>query len=75
MVIERQYVTPKEAAVILGYNVETVLRALRAGRLPGVRLGRTWRISVYIVQRHNPTQDNSTRPHATDSLASIRTSL
>jgi len=61
MVIERQFVTPKEAAVILDCHVQTVIRNLKAGKLTGLRLGRTWRVSMRSVQRQNTQQQNALR--------------
>ena len=36
--------TPEEAAAYLRVNPQTVYRLLRAGRCPGVKIGRQWRI-------------------------------
>lgn len=61
MVIERQYVTPKEAAVILDCHVQTVIRNLKAGKLTGLRLGRTWRVSIRSVRLQASQQQNALR--------------
>ncbi len=36
--------TPEEAAAYLRINPQTVYRLLRAGKCPGVKIGRQWRI-------------------------------
>ena len=36
--------TPEEAAAYLRVNPQTVYRLLRAGKCPGVKIGRQWRI-------------------------------
>jgi len=36
--------TPEEAAEYLRVNPQTVYRLLRAGKCPGVKIGRQWRI-------------------------------
>ena len=36
--------TPEEAAAYLRVNPQRVYRLLRAGRCPGVKIGRQWRI-------------------------------
>ena len=36
--------TPEQVASILQVNPATVYRALRAGRIPGAKVGRLWRI-------------------------------
>jgi excisionase family DNA binding protein len=38
------FVTPAEAAAMLGVNIKTVYRAIRERTLPFVRVGRTIRI-------------------------------
>lgn len=38
------YLTPEEAAEILGVGLATVYKKLRAGDLAGFQLGRQWRI-------------------------------
>ncbi len=41
---EHQLLTVEEAAAHLRVNPQTVYRLLRAGKLPGVRVGRQWRV-------------------------------
>lgn len=38
------YLTPEEAAEVLGISVGTVYRKLQSGDLAGFQLGRQWRI-------------------------------
>jgi excisionase family DNA binding protein len=42
---ERDILTSTEAARLLRVRVETVIREVRAGRLPGRRVGKEWRFS------------------------------
>lgn len=37
--------TPEQAAELLAVSVSTVYRELRAGRLPGLKVGQQWRLS------------------------------
>lgn len=39
------YLSAEEAADLLGLGLETTKRHLRAGRLPGRKVGRLWRVS------------------------------
>ncbi|MCE9566999.1 MAG: helix-turn-helix domain-containing protein [Planctomycetes bacterium] len=41
--------TPREVAIYLGMHEETIREALREGRLPGVRLGRSWRVPARLL--------------------------
>lgn len=41
---QSETLTPEEAAAILRVNPQTVYRALRAGKLPGAKVGAQWRI-------------------------------
>ena len=42
--METDLLTPEEAAVYLRLNPQTTYRLLRSGHLPGVKIGRQWRI-------------------------------
>jgi excisionase family DNA binding protein len=42
--IEERWLTPAEVAVRLQVSVDTVMRQLRAGALPGRHVGRQWRV-------------------------------
>lgn len=42
---DREFLTTKEVAAWLDVNESTVLRAVRAGELPGRKLGKAWRFS------------------------------
>ena len=44
-VMEAQLLTPNQVAERLQLSVRTVYAWLRDGRLPGIRLGRRWRVS------------------------------
>lgn len=39
-----EVLTPEQAAEFLSVSVSTVYRELRAGRLPGLKVGQQWRI-------------------------------
>lgn len=45
MTPEIEIIGAKEAARLLGMDYKSVLRGLARGDLPGVRVGRVWRIS------------------------------
>ena len=47
-----QVLTAEEAAQLLKVTVQTVLKESRAGRLPGVKVGREWRYSRNALIRH-----------------------
>jgi excisionase family DNA binding protein len=42
--MDTELLTPEEAAVYLRLNPQTAYRLLRGGQLPGVKIGRQWRI-------------------------------
>ncbi len=45
-------ITPREAAAMLGVGPKLVIRLVRTGKLPGVRLGyRSYRIPVHAVEQ------------------------
>ena len=41
---DNETLTPEEAAEMLRVNPQTVYRALRAGKMPGAKIGAQWRI-------------------------------
>lgn len=45
------YLTPYEVADELALSLTTVYNLLRAGKLPGVKIGRSWRISRDALER------------------------
>lgn len=47
-----EVLTAEEAAALLKVTVQTVLKESRAGRLPGVKVGREWRYSRNALIRH-----------------------
>jgi len=50
--MEHDLITPEEAAEILRVNTHTVYRALRAGKIPGGKIGNQWRISRADLEAH-----------------------
>ena len=44
--------TPEEAARFLKLNPQTVYRALRAGKLPGAKVGAQWRLSKAALEEY-----------------------
>lgn len=44
--------TPEQAAEFLQVDPETVRRLLRAGRLPGAKIGQQWRIRRSDLDRY-----------------------
>ncbi len=49
--VERQTVTPKQAAAMLSVHVETIRRMTRRGDLPSVKIGTTTRIPVRALEQ------------------------
>ncbi len=49
---DRAVMTPEEAAAYLRVNPQTVYRLLRRGTLPGVKIGRQWRIRRADLDAH-----------------------
>jgi excisionase family DNA binding protein len=47
-----EVLTAEEAAQLLRVTVQTVLKESRAGRLPGIKVGREWRYSRNALIRH-----------------------
>lgn len=45
------YLTPEEAAEVLGVGVGTIYKRLQSGDLAGFQLGRTWRIPPTELQK------------------------
>lgn len=46
-----RFLTPKEVSDILAVNEQTIRRMLRDGSMPGVRIGRHWRVSLKALER------------------------
>lgn len=62
--------TPEQVADILQFNPETVRRMLREGRLPGIKVGDSWRTSefelhkfLYLQQSKMPNGDHPDSEH------------
>ena len=49
MTKELEIIGAKEAAALLSCDYKSVLAALSKGELPGVRIGRTWKISKHAL--------------------------
>jgi excisionase family DNA binding protein len=50
MAVEQEYLTPEQVAEKLQMNARVVRRMLSAGKLPGKRVGRIWRISATALK-------------------------
>jgi excisionase family DNA binding protein len=50
MAAEQEYLTPEQVAEKLQMNARVVRRMLSAGKLPGKRVGRIWRISASALK-------------------------
>ncbi|AKF08875.1 excisionase family DNA-binding protein [Sandaracinus amylolyticus] len=44
-------ISTTQAAAKLGYSDDTIRRQCEAGRIPAVRVGRTWKVSAEWVER------------------------
>ena len=53
--------TPAEAMDMLGVGKNTMYRLLNSGELRGVRIGRSWRISDYALERFMASNDERPR--------------
>lgn len=75
------YLSAEEAAELLGVSAETVKRHLRAGRLPGRKVGRLWRVSraaldAFLVNHQGGAELELVEPEATaPSVPSARALL
>jgi excisionase family DNA binding protein len=49
-VAEQEYLTPEQVAEKLQMNARVVRRLLSAGKLPGKRVGRIWRVSASALK-------------------------
>lgn len=57
--------TPEEAAEILGISVYTLKDFLRAGKIPGVKIGKLWRVEETALREY--VENNRTvYPGSTD---------
>lgn len=54
--------TVEETAAILRCDYETALRLLRAGKLPGVKVGHQWRISRQRLMHYVETGEGLPTP-------------
>ncbi len=52
MMIEHEVMTPEEVASYLRLDEQTTYRLLRAGKLPGVKIGKQWRIWRADLDKH-----------------------
>ena len=50
--LELECLRPHEVAAILGISREQVLRHLRAGRLPGIKIGALWVVPRQALEQH-----------------------
>jgi excisionase family DNA binding protein len=56
---DERWLTPSQVADRLQVSLDTVLRLLRAGALPGGRIGRQWRIRPVDLERYLSQHRNS----------------
>jgi excisionase family DNA binding protein len=55
--IEPEYLTPEQVAEKLQMNPSVVRRMLAAGKLPGKRVGRIWRVSAATLREFIEASD------------------
>jgi len=65
--MDTELLTPQEAAVYLRLNPQTAYRLLQTGRLPGVKIGRQWRIRKATLDAY---LDGQRQPSGTEDLDS-----
>jgi excisionase family DNA binding protein len=49
VVLPPEVLTPEQVAEFLSVSVSTVYRELRAGRLPGIKVGQQWRTARSVL--------------------------
>lgn len=49
--MDKEFLSADEAAEMLQIHPRTLRRLLASGELPGIRIGRQWRISVVAVRK------------------------
>ncbi len=54
--------TVLELAEYLRVHPTTIYRLLKAGKIPGFRLGAEWRFSIEVIDRWRLRQEQSARP-------------
>ena len=59
--MERDKMTPQEAAQFLGYHIDHVYRLLRSGKMKGEKKYRVWLINRSDVEHIKQEQDDSGR--------------
>lgn len=69
------YLSAEEAADLLGLGLETVKRHLRAGRLPGKKVGRLWRVSRAALDAHLAAELADSGPEADQEEPTARAVL
>ena len=47
----QEAVGPQTAAILMAVSESTILRLIRAGKLPAVRIGRQWRILISDLRK------------------------
>ena len=62
LLMETELLTPEEAAVYLRLNPQTAYRLLRTGQLPGVKIGRQWRIRKSSLDAYLDSQRRDPAP-------------
>ena len=63
---EPEYLTPEQVAEKLQMNARVIRRMLTAGKLPGRRIGRLWRVSAVDLKTFmsNPEKNKLSKPGA-----------
>ena len=57
--VEQEYYTPEQVAVMLQLKPESVTKLLRQGKLPGVKVAGVWRINKEEFARYMEAQRNT----------------
>lgn len=50
---ERRYLSPAEAAQVLGVKAQTIRERCRDGFLPAIKVGRVWRVDMHNLPNNN----------------------
>lgn len=57
MTTNSKYLSPKQAADLIGCHYDTIDKWLRSGEIPAARFGRTWVIPIDFVERKMREKD------------------
>ena len=63
-----EYLTPEEVAELLKVSPKMIMDSLRAGTIPGTKIGKFWRIPKGVLEEW--LESNTVRPVSSNAAAS-----